>query len=89
MVKSLNLYVTVALFSIELPAGYSNKKINNNNKNSKCVADFPSSRARFLFSLFLVSQRHKEASPFFLSTKLLIISLSQAYFADGDKVSTT
>ena len=82
MVKSLNLYVTVALFSIEPPAGYSNKKINNNNKNSKCVADFSS-------SLFLVSQRHKEASPFFLSTKLLIISLSQAYFADGDKVSTT
>ena len=55
MVKSLHLSVTVALSSIEPPAGYSNKKLNNNNKNSKCVVDFPLSRARFLFSLFPVS----------------------------------
>ena len=36
-----------------------------------------------------MEERATVISPFCLSIKPLVVSLSQAYFADGDKVSTT
>ena len=72
--------------------------IEKTKQNRKCVVDFPSCPARaFFFPLpSLVSSRYKvsvyrrEPPSYHLSSCLLscLLSLSQAYFADGDKVSS-